>query len=338
MTDSFGIGFPMDRFVRSKDLIGGEKIDFLRDTMRREDFDKNDMLKVEKIPPYSLMVKSTYSGVVLNRFVYLNHDSERHLFQKILEDEKFKNIRVDENLISLMMYTDNTIFKRKLFYPAFFIDVDFKFDERFVVKGIMVFECHTIKKSDKETLIEFGKDVNDTRIHFCVVDKRKIDITSFGISFNDISNNILQYAETYILSDYQDENKAIIDLLENVVRITCNIIDMIEGNKEDLEIKTIIPPSLSIEKRIKKGKSPITTTVIIKPKKELLAYIEAFEREHRKLLYSHKFVVRGHWRHFRDEKFVNMFGKKTWIRPFIKGEGILIKKDARVVEGIDKIE
>jgi hypothetical protein len=42
--------------------------------------------------------------------------------------------------------------------------------------------------------------------------------------------------------------------------------------------------------------------------------------------YSHRFWVRGHWHHYRNERYRNRQGEKDWIKPFIKGEGILVKK------------
>jgi len=43
--------------------------------------------------------------------------------------------------------------------------------------------------------------------------------------------------------------------------------------------------------------------------------------------YSHKFWVRGHWRTLKNEKrYKDSVGKKMWIKPFIKGKGILIDK------------
>lgn len=298
-----------------------------------KDFKRDDILRLIKLNSYDLVVKSAYSGVPLNKFVYHTHEREQILMKRILNNIKFKNIKIDKNLISLLMFTDNTIFKRQLFYPAFFIDADFKFDERFIVKGVMVFECSSVEKMENDrrmVKISFdeGLPVNDARIHFTLIDTQRNDVTAFGVSFNDIEKGKWLWAEDRILPEYQDEKEVLKELVHNIVRIVCNVIDLIEGNKDELETRIIVPAPHQNEKRLEKGKSPITTTVIIKPKRELLAYSSAFEREHRKVNFSHRFVVRGHWRHFNSEWYKDKQGKKIWIRPFLKGKGILIKKDA----------
>jgi hypothetical protein len=42
--------------------------------------------------------------------------------------------------------------------------------------------------------------------------------------------------------------------------------------------------------------------------------------------------VRGHWRKFNSERFVNKKGKKSWIYPFIRGVGTVEKNSYLVKE------
>jgi hypothetical protein len=46
--------------------------------------------------------------------------------------------------------------------------------------------------------------------------------------------------------------------------------------------------------------------------------------------WSHKWWVRGHFRTFRSERYVAARGKRIWILPHIKGEGVLIRKQYKV--------
>lgn len=290
-------------------------------------FTYNDLLIIKKYKPFDLMRKMVYEGVKFENGVFFVHDNERELFIRLMKKEKFKNIKIDDNLIDLIKFTDNTAAERKLFYPAFFIDNDFNFD-RFLVKGIFVFECHTIEKIDNIVGIQINDGiVNDLRIHFSVIDIVKDDFTDFGISIKDYG----KYYRDQVLPSYQNEKDVIGELLDNIARIICNIIDMVEGNKDDLDIKVSSPTRHQNEKRIEKGLPLIPTVVLIKPKKQLLEYLEKFERDYRRSGYSHKFVVRGHWRYFRSEFYKSVHGQRIWIKPFIKGQGIFIKKDALVV-------
>lgn len=75
------------------------------------------------------------------------------------------------------------------------------------------------------------------------------------------------------------------------------------------------------------------TKVFIKAKGKFKKYINQFNQDDNddsnKL--THRFLIRGHWRHFRSEKFVYKQGEKIWIKPFWKGGGIVINKDYKVI-------
>ena len=50
----------------------------------------------------------------------------------------------------------------------------------------------------------------------------------------------------------------------------------------------------------------------------------------KKILY--KFMVRGHWRHFRSERYKKETKAKPMrIKPFWKGEGIPIAKEYKII-------
>ncbi len=124
--------------------------------------------------------------------------------------------------------------------------------------------------------------------------------------------------------------------LANYIRlIICNIVDMVEGNDEDLEVVTIHTTKEQNIKRIKRGQVAFPTKIFIKPKKEFKQYVKDFnqaDEENKKSKLSYKFLIRGHWRHFRAERFVHKRGEKTWIKPFYKGQGIVVSKEYKVVK------
>jgi hypothetical protein len=83
---------------------------------------------------------------------------------------------------------------------------------------------------------------------------------------------------------------------------------------------------------MRKGKGKKRPTMIVRVRGALKRYLQQV-RTGRHFTYSHRFWVRGHWRHFRHPRFVHMRGQKIWIPPFIKGSGILIDKRYRLVKG-----
>jgi hypothetical protein len=83
----------------------------------------------------------------------------------------------------------------------------------------------------------------------------------------------------------------------------------------------------SNQRRLEKGKIPIPNRSIIRLTGELKVYADKIEKSGAlDNGFNYRFWVRGHWMNFRAERYVNMKGKKTWVPPYIKGEGPLIEK------------
>ena len=74
------------------------------------------------------------------------------------------------------------------------------------------------------------------------------------------------------------------------------------------------------KRREKKGLTPIPSLLKTKITPELMEYINITYESHSKLGYA--FDVRGHWRILQDSRYGDNIGKRIWIAPFIKGEGI----------------
>jgi hypothetical protein len=78
-------------------------------------------------------------------------------------------------------------------------------------------------------------------------------------------------------------------------------------------------------------KIDLDKTYFVKIENPLRRYIDEFVRMRTRAKYSHKFWVRGHFRHLKADRYHE---KKTlWIVPFIKGQGILIQKNYDVEKG-----
>jgi len=97
-------------------------------------------------------------------------------------------------------------------------------------------------------------------------------------------------------------------------------------NSPDIEYITKTDTDRETKIRIRKGKPPrppIANIILTNPLKR---YIQK-QRIGEKMTYTHRFWVRGHWRHYQNSKYVNLRGKKQWIKPHIKGDGLLIPKN-----------
>ena len=215
--------------------------------------------------------------------------------------------------------TDNTIFYRPLFQPSIFINNEFMYLDH-IIKGIMI----TNHQNDAGT--------QDWMVGFVAVGLRDGTVTG------------LDYTGSVLLMDKDIDHMTMSDgakqstynkICKRVRLLAVNIIDMIENENDYLGIQTITKTPEQNAKRVKRGQIPIPTKVVIRPVGKFIAQVDKFNaclRDHRhNRAYSHRFMVRGHWRHFRSERYGEMKrGTKTWVFPFYKGSGLMVTKDYEV--------
>ena len=279
-------------------------------------------------PPFQFVIN--YSEIMKNCDENSPEGIFGKRFAKILSMEADKDINnelrlveLEKDLIPLVESTDNKIFYRHLFFPSIFINNDFNF-EGLIIKGIYITECYSEPGSNNYTL--HWPVPNDYAVFVVAAD---IEIgCEFYACFAMVNRTI---GENF--TDTSEERTKMRMLSDNVRVLICNIIDMVEGNDEDLEVITVNTSKEQNLKRIKRRQIPMPTKVFIKAKGKFKKYVKEFNQddEDNKKKLTHRFLVRGHFRHFRSEKFVHKQGEKTWIKPFYKGEGIVISKDYKVV-------
>lgn len=290
--------------------------------------------KVLSLPPYNFIVEHIYrlknqeynkercseqDDIILKRMLdNFSKDLDRDI------NEKLRLIEIEDGLIKLVESTDNKIFYRKLFFPSIFINNDLNF-ENWIIKGIFVEEVFTNLDSNFSVSIKSENNSNDYIIFLSAIDPKTTHFWNMSFSL------INKYATPIIDIDrYKDENQKM--RIEEYIRtIICNIVDMVEGNDKDLNIVTIESSREQNLKRIKRGKVQFPTKIFIKAKDGFKKYIQKFADDEKRKL-GHKFLVRGHWRHFISEKFIYRKGERTWIKPFWKGEGIVIAKEYKLIE------
>lgn len=227
-------------------------------------------------------------------------------------NKELRIVEIEEDLIPILENTDNKIFYRPLFFPTIFVNNDFKF-ETFVVKGL---------------LVEDTPDQKDLLIYTVAMDTDSYRMLA-GMT-------ILSAEEGDVLRSLKEEEREKVYRLNKHIRLLiCNIIDMVEGNDEDIEVTTIVTTPEQNAKRIKRGQIPFPTKVFIRANKEFKQYVKDFNddnEECKETKLTCKFLVRGHWMHFRSERYVHKKGEKTWVKPFYKGRGIVIAKPYKVVK------
>lgn len=228
----------------------------------------------------------------------------------IITSDEVSMVRIDENIMNTILDTDNEVFYRPLFNDFLFIDFEYEVEENMVIKGLTIMDANSKNISNNsESLVVF----------LLMFDKR------------DFSNNFMKFRIGKD-SDISDENfsKKELKTVNKLRNIVCNIIDLVE-DEQLVETITIVKDVKQNEKRLKKGKIPMPTKVVIKPKKDFKIYLDEYKTNSEKFKYSHRFKVRGHWRHYRSDRYsIEKRNTKKWVKPFFKGSGITIKKEYEI--------
>lgn len=228
-------------------------------------------------------------------------------------NKELRLIEIEDDLIPLIEHTDNKIFYRPLFFPTVFINNDFKF-ENFIIKGLLIEDVPAEK---------------DLLVYLIAMDMRNYDLVASMII---LSAEKMMTQSSIAETETQDISER---FHEHIKLLVCNIIDMVEGNDADLEVTAIVTSPEQNIKRIKRGKIPFPTKIFIRANKAFKQYIKDFneaDEECKENKLSCKFLVRGHWRHFRAERFARKRGEKIWIKPFYKGQGIVIAKEYKLTK------
>ena len=284
---------------------------------------------VEAHPPYNFVL---YYVKVMSTIPETSPEGDySRMFAKILGNEsnvdinnELRLIELDKDLVPLVENTDNKIFFRPLFFPSIFINNDFRFEE-LIIKGIYITECHAEKGTASYSL--HHPDLNDYAIFVVAVDPNE------GFEYH-LSIALLDKTMGLHYLDSNAENNKLKRCSEYIRTLICNVIDIVEGNTDDLSVVTIETTREQNIKRIKRKQIPMPTRVVIRAKDEFKKYVNKFNSDmaeakidSKREKLGHKVLVMGHYRHFRDEKFKKVRGTKKWIFPYWKGEGIAISKE-----------
>lgn len=212
-------------------------------------------------------------------------------------------LKIDKDVLNTLLDTDNQHFYRPLMSSFLFLNIDLEFNQR-LVKGICLIDDGDIGKKQLSAML----------VYFDLTDMTENHIV-FKIGNND---------------DDIEFNKKELSFVNKLRNIVCNIVDLI-GDDTLVNIVTVERDEKRNQKRLSKGKIAIPKKIVIKPKTEFKLYVEKYNKQREDFQYSHRFPVRGHWRHYRSERYsIEKQGTSKWIKPFFKGEGILIKKEYEV--------
>jgi len=234
--------------------------------------------------------------------------------------DEFRVVELDEKVMPLIETTDNEVFYRNCPFDCCFINNKFRFKD-YIVLGVFVFNYSRYSDFIK-TSIGIEEDIGILFLSYRLGDEGEYFHYYYLVDGCLVEDELKETLS-------KKEQKKVEALRSYVGNIVCNFIDFVTTEKEyDLIEKP--KDDLLNKKRIRRGKSPHPNRVYIRLNGKLKERADAFQKG--MLKYSHRFLVRGFWRHYRNSRYINMQGKKQWVYPFWKGQGEIAKPQYKVKE------
>lgn len=248
-----------------------------------------------------------------------------------------KIFEINEDIQNLLLNTEGSKEIDKLPFDETFISTNIntahlnesQFGDKITqIAGILICEANKVVVVNEKEMVmnktidlEIFKGLSGYRIYYLALTEKG------GYSFNTV--NIINKDDC--LNEYNLTFKTNIPktrtLITNFVSNFLNLINNQERN--NIQIVEKIVSEAKNKQLARKGEKIIPNTRVIIPIGELRDYLRTIQSQSRTPL-THRFWVRGHWRHLRtkeDEEY------RIWLRPYIKGKtGILIEKTYEVKE------
>jgi len=256
---------------------------------------------------------------------------------------KFPILSIDSSLDSLIYDSKADFNDINVPYPAMFINKKFKLNNG-TLMGLFIFD---IKQYTYISLLEHYKDPiiaknmldkissapgldNDLpKISFDFVFME--DNEDGDINFVIAGSDEVFTPESQVPKEFTDSLKTVMNYSLNICNLIINKIDLQNPMNHKKDVR-LIPhyPSYS-PKGNTKGNFQI-----IRVFGKLKNYVEEYNKVKRKHgnIINDTTLVRGHWRHFKHEKYAKSgkLGDKVWIVPYIRGETELHKRLIKLQE------
>jgi len=225
--------------------------------------------------------------------------------------DKSKIFHCSDAVADLLMLTDNEIGKRNLPFSSVFVDVNFK-HKRHVYFGMLLTSIE--REGD---LLVFSKKTGDDVAGFHVL--------AMGY---DVKDNSIVYNFTAVTDDGLYKPSRNDHYGKFLAEFACNFLDFLhDPNVHYVKASESSGHSHKfLRARYERLKIDLDKTYFIKIEDPLRRYIDQCAHMRTMKGYSHRFWVRGHWRTYRSERYGERVGTRQWIKPFIKGKGMLIEK------------
>ncbi len=232
----------------------------------------------------------------------LDAEETRRIIPKLIISDDCKKFFLHEDICELLRSTNNKIYERNLPFDCFYLDLSGL--ELPFIDGVMITNWGNTPVVTYLRLhpVKFNEDIKDW--------DREWKIERDLLFVDDCPKSDLYQIRIFI----------------------CNFLDFL--NNPEVELLEIDRTKEQNARRVKKGKYPIRQLQDINLTGKLKIYLENMQSDN-SFNYSYRFWVRGHFRILKNKRYGVHIGKKKWILPYIKGDGILVNKNYNVKSSLN---
>ena len=249
--------------------------------------------------------------------------------------ENCKIFRIDDDTKKLLLMTELPKLNShlKLPFPFTFVDVEFTKKDIEDFCGTVWLEVKGIKKVGIKRIVGLmisRGQMFTTKTNEVVGDNIRMTISTvtdtfdiwFDTFYDDI--NITDEKAKDLKIEKVSINPKIKDLIYHFTIAFINFI-----NNPEIEIIENQVGNKQNIKRISKGKIPIPINYCVRVTGKLKIYLDDLKKKGllNEQTFNYRFWVRGHFRTLKSEIYGENIGKRIWILPYIKGQGLLIEKE-----------
>jgi hypothetical protein len=294
----------------------------LLDVYRQRNLDScSDMDAYNRAKSYlsaqMLMVLKNINTDVLGELTEEEQFVKNDMINVYLRATKQSKIFIPEKDVIELLKLTTIKEKLPLNFPFYhtFVSTLLEIDNK-IIYGFMLCEFDVISKTTKEC------EYKQKRLFVSGYDPE--DECNFYI--DEVLTHDFPEEDAFIIGDQnkrfsRDDMKYTRRVMLRIAKNFCHYL-----NTKDALITTVERTKEQNDKRIKRGKSPIPTLHYVKVSEEMRIYLDKLKSSV-DFSYSHKFWVRGHFRTLRnEERYGDNAGVKLWIKPYVKGKGMLIDK------------
>ena len=242
------------------------------------------------------------------------------IFDRVVnENDSCTVFELEKDLLELLADTESTEFVyRPLPYPAVFINNDIMLGGT-LHRGLLAVDVNQIELDEfpklKDTLVLISFDINKQNLSFSIM---SLDNLDFDSDFKKDSS--------YVHKSKSQRNLA----FKNIIGFFNNLLWTLSYKNDDIEFIEYDHRE-SNKKREKRGKYPRPDFVkYLRLGGKTRIYTKAYLEAKNSLEYQS--FVKGFFRHYRSDRYVNKQGDVDWIMPHIRGADLPERPEIRLVK------